>query len=99
MFMTSNVFTEGKILVTNNRITEIFFFRSVYPFNTPGAFVPHSAINLSRTKEEESPVSQSLDLSVSESGAGASVSSTGGNITLKASAASPFLFYFATCFY
>ena len=44
--------------------------RSVYPFNTPGAFVPHSAINLSRTKEEESPVSQSLDLTVSESGQG-----------------------------
>ena len=43
-------------------------FRSVYPFNTPGAFVPHSAINLSRTKEEESPGSQSLDLSVSEPG-------------------------------
>ena len=45
-------------------------FRSVYPFNTPGAFVPHSAINLSRTKEEESPGSQSLDLSVSEPGTG-----------------------------
>ena len=94
--MTSNVFTEGtlQILVTNNRRRKIFFFRSVYPFNTPGAFVPHSAINLSRTKEEESPVSQSLDLSVSESGAGASVSSTGGNITLKASAASPFFILF-----
>ena len=52
-------------------------FRSVYPFTTPGAFVPHSAINLSRTKEEESPVSQSLDLSVSEAGAAASVSSAG----------------------
>ena len=55
--------------------------RSVYPFNTPGAFVPHSAINLSRTKEEESPVSQSLDLTVSESGQGppalVSVSSAG----------------------
>ena len=38
----------------------------MYPFNTPGAFVPHSAINLSRTKEDESPVTQSLDLSVSE---------------------------------
>ena len=54
----------------------------MYPFNTPGAFVPHSAINLSRTKEEESPVTQSLDLSVSESGPGAgqgvtSVSSSG----------------------
>ena len=48
--------------------------RSVYPFTTPGAFVPHSAINLSRTKEEESPVSQSLDLSVSEAPA---VSSAG----------------------
>ena len=47
-----------------------YFPRSVYPFNTPGAFVPHSAINLSRTKEEESPVSQSLDLTVSESGQG-----------------------------
>ena len=32
--------------------------------------MPHSAINLSRTKEEESPVSQSLDLTVSESGQG-----------------------------
>merc|ERR1719192_2503464 len=55
--------------------------RSVYPFSTPGAFVPHSAINLSRTKEEESPVSQSLDLTVSESGQGppalVSVSSAG----------------------
>ena len=47
-----------------------FALRSVYPFNTPGAFVPHSAINLSRSKEEESPGSQSLDLSVSESGPG-----------------------------
>ena len=55
----------------------------MYPFNTPGAFVPHSAINLSRTKEEESPVSQSLDLSVSESGtAGANVSSTGEYVSL-----------------
>jgi len=54
--------------------------RSVYPFSTPGAFVPHSAINLSRTKEEESPVTQSLDLSVSEPGQPpgiTSVSSTG----------------------
>ena len=42
----------------------------MYPFNTPGAFVPHSAINLSRSKGEESPVSQSLDLSVSEAGGG-----------------------------
>ena len=42
----------------------------MYPFNTPGAFVPHSAINLSRTKEEESPVTQSLDLTVSEPGQG-----------------------------
>ena len=55
--------------------------RSMYPFSTPGAFVPHSAINLSRTKEEELPVTQSLDLSVSEANGGpgiASVSSTGG---------------------
>ena len=52
--------------------------RSVYPFTTPGAFVPHSAINLSRTKEEESPVSQSLDLSVSEAGAPSSAVSSAG---------------------
>ena len=52
--------------------------RSVYPFTTPGAFVPHSAINLSRTKEEESPVSQSLDLSVSEAGATSSAVSSAG---------------------
>ena len=49
----------------NNNIISLIS-RSVYPFNTPGAFVPHSAINLSRTKEDESPVTQSLDLSVSE---------------------------------
>ena len=64
----------------NNQTFQHFKFliplcsRSVYPFTTPGAFVPHSAINLSRTKEEESPVSQSLDLSVSEAPA---VSSAG----------------------
>ena len=50
----------------------------MYPFTTPGAFVPHSAINLSRTKEEESPVSQSLDLSVSEAGAPSSAVSSAG---------------------
>ena len=52
-------------------------FRSVYPFNTPGAFVPHSAINLSRTKEDESPVTQSLDLSVSEASTAAASGQSG----------------------
>ena len=68
----------GDIVSWKQQDNVAIYVRSVYPFNTPGAFVPHSAINLSRTKEEESPVSQSLDLSVSETAtAGANVSSTG----------------------
>ena len=82
MFMAPNVLNRGghgKIRSRSGKYSDFSTFfnpcsRSVYPFTTPGAFVPHSAINLSRTKEEESPVSQSLDLSVSEA---PSVSSAG----------------------
>eukprot|EP00094_Tigriopus_californicus_P006912 TCALIF_06657-PA protein Name:"Similar to myt1 Myelin transcription factor 1 (Xenopus laevis)" AED:0.06 eAED:0.06 QI:71/0.6/0.16/1/1/0.83/6/0/436 len=42
--------------------------RSMYPYNTPGAFVPHSAINLSVKPNETSHVATatSLDLTMSE---------------------------------
>ena len=44
--------------------------RSMYTYNTPGAFVPHSAINLSVKSNEAQPTTSvsSLDLSISESG-------------------------------
>ena len=67
-----------KLFIHFQHFIQILCSRSVYPFTTPGAFVPHSAINLSRTKEEESPVSQSLDLSVSEAGATSSAVSSAG---------------------
>lgn len=58
----------------------------MYPYNTPGAFVPHSAINLS-VKSNETPVPtsivSSLDLSVTEANSANSntntTGSTGGN--------------------
>ena len=53
----------------------------MYPYNTPGAFVPHSAINLS-VKASEAPMqtpttSSTLDLTISESGGSTGNSSSG----------------------
>ena len=61
----------------------------MYPFNTPGAFVPHSAINLSVKSTDDSPVSQSLDLTVSDNTGGSVVSSTGPQFLGYSTTASP----------
>ncbi len=54
--------------------------RSMYPYNTPGAFVPHSAINLS-VKPNEGPIvpgPSSLDLTMTDA---MGTTSTGGAAT------------------
>ena len=69
----------------------------MYPYNTPGAFVPHSAINLS-VKPNEAPVlpgPTSLDLSMTDqigatgSGAGGAGSTSGTASTVAATNSTP----------
>ncbi len=52
------------------------FSRSMYPYNAPGAFVPHSAINLSvkpgETGQPGSSTLTSLDLSMTDAAASSS---------------------------
>ena len=60
----------NKLLCLIDHIIDINISRSAYPFSTPGAFIPHSAINLSvKGVDQPSPPLQSLDLSVTEAGA------------------------------
>ena len=62
----------------------------MYPYNTPGAFVPHSAINLSVKANElahTAPTISSLDLSMSEANSYLSTG-TGGQHQQDSSASS-----------